>query len=360
MKFYARVQKFCFYVSSLGLLTFFLMLLFASHTSFIIGWNHYSALLGGQSYSKTLQLGINAGITPTFSKVLFVGSFALIPFVLFFNLYPNWGASLYGEVRGAGDFRRNIRAMGYSVIINTVLAVLALVLLAKVVTDTFYNAANAVAMVPVALTYPGLMAAYTTKNHLLQLWLVLSLSMFFWGWCGTVFLSSTRVVFAVGFDRVVPEWFSKVAKNGAPINALITMLVPGLILSYLYSYQVHSFQTVTFDATLVIAVTFLGTTIAAIVLPWRKKDAYEGSPVAKYKIAGIPMISIAGVIFGGFLVWSIYEWLQNANYGLNSHTSLVFLGILYAGSIVIYAASRIIRNREGINLGAIHQEIPVE
>src|SRR5579872_2212691 len=290
MKFYARVQRFCFYVSSLGLLTFFLMLLFASHSSFVNGWNHYSSILGGQDYNHTLAAGVKAGVVPIFSKVAFVGSFALIPFVLFFNLYPNWGASLYGEVRGASDFQRNIRAMGYSVIVNTVLA--------HVVTDTFYNGANAVAGVPIALTYPGMEAAYTTGNHLLQLWVVLALSMFFWGWCGTVFLSSTRVVFAAGFDRVIPEWFSKIAKNGAPINALITMLIPGLVLSILYSYQVHSFQTLTFDATLVIAVTFLGTTIAAIILPWRLKDVYNGSPVARYQIGGVPMISVAGVIFG--------------------------------------------------------------
>ncbi len=360
MKYYARVQKFCFYVGGLGLLTFLLVLLFASHSSFISGWNHYSALLGGQSYAKTLAAGQKAGVVPIFSKVAFVGSFALIPFVLFFNLYPNWGATLYGEVRGAGDFQRNVRAMGYSVIVNTVLAVLALILLAKVMTDTFYNSANAVAGVPIPLTYPGMLAAYTTTNHLLQLWMVVALSMFFWGWCGTVFLSSSRVVFAVAFDRVIPEWFSKVARNGAPLNALITMLIPGLILSVLYSYQVHSFQTLTFDATLVIAVTFLGSTIAAIVLPWRQRDTYNGSPIAKYQIAGIPMISIAGVIFAGFLVWTLYEWLQNSLYGLNSHTSLVFLGILYVGSLLIYGASRLIRSREGIDLGAIHQEIPVE
>jgi APA family basic amino acid/polyamine antiporter len=360
MKVYARVQKFCFYVGGLGLLTFFVVLLFADHSSFVSGFNHYSSVLKGNSYAATLAAGKTAGVVPIFSKIAFAGSFALIPIILFFNLYPNWGATLYGEVRGAGDFKRNVRAMGYSVIVNTALAVLALVLLAKVMTDTFFNSANALAGVPAPLTYPGMLAAFTATNHLLQLWLVVSLSMFFWGWCGTVFLSSSRVVFAVAFDRVIPEWFSKVAKNGAPINALITMLVPGLILSVLYSYQIWSFQTLVLDATLVIAVTFLGSTIAAILLPWRQKDAYNGSPIAKYQIAGVPMISIAGVVFAGFLIWSLYKWLQDATYGLNSHTSLVFLGILYLGSVLIYVGSRIIRKREGVDLSAIHQEIPVE
>jgi amino acid transporter len=204
------------------------------------------------------------------------------------------------------------------------------------------------------------LAGFVTTNHFLQLWLIVSLSAFFWGWCGTVFLSSTRVVFAAAFDRVFPEWFSRVNKNGAPISALIAMLVPALVVSVFYSYQIGHFDTITYDAALVIAVTFLGTTIAAILLPWRKRDAYLGSPVARYKIGGVPLLSVAGVIFGGFLVWAIYKWLSDSTYGVNSHTSLWFLAILYGGSIVVYAVSRYLRRREGVDLSAIHQEIPVE
>lgn len=373
MKFYARVQKACFYVGVLGLLSFFLALLFGSHTSFVNEYNHYSTTLTGakgNSYAATLAAGAKLGVVPVFSKLAFISSFALIPFVLFFNLYPNWGASLYGEVRGAGDFLRNVRAMTYSVVVNTVLAVLALVLIAKVMTDMFYNSANATApfVVPNGGTagtlgiwpYPGLLAGFVTSNHLFQLWLVLSLSAFFWGWCGTVFLSSTRVVFAAAFDRVLPEWFSEVNARGAPVNALISMLVPGLVLSVLYCYQIGHFDTITYDAVLVIAVTFLGSTIAAILMPWRQKDAYDGSPVARYKVAGLPVVTVAGVIFAAFLIWTIYQWLQNMLYGVNTHTSLVFLAILYIGAILVYVVSRVMRRREGVDLSAIHQEIPVE
>jgi hypothetical protein len=38
------------------------------------------------------------------------------------------------------------------------------------------------------------------------------------------------------------------------------------------------------DATLVIAITFLGTTLAAIMLPWRQKEIFEGSPIARYTL----------------------------------------------------------------------------
>ncbi len=45
-------------------------------------------------------------------------------------------------------------------------------------------------------------------------------------------------------------------------------------------------QSIVLDATLVIAITFFGTAVAAIVLPWRQKSVFDGSPIAKYKMPG--------------------------------------------------------------------------
>ncbi len=35
----------------------------------------------------------------------------LVPTMMFFLLWPNWGATLYGEIRGASDFKRVFRGM---------------------------------------------------------------------------------------------------------------------------------------------------------------------------------------------------------------------------------------------------------
>ncbi|MGI8824684.1 MAG: amino acid permease [Chloroflexota bacterium] len=367
MKVYARVQRFCFYGGLLGLLSMLLVLLFSSHTSFVTGFNHYGHTFGvkGNVYAQTILAAHKDAYTPTsFSTIAFAASWALIPYVLFFNLWPVWGATLYGEVRGAGDFWRNLRAMGSAVIATAILALLSLVLVAHVTTSAFYSEAsytfaNLNPVLPL-WPYPGLLAAFTTTNHVLQLWLVLSLSLWFFGWAGTVFMSSTRVIFAAAFDRTLPEKFADVSNTGAPVVALVAMLVPGLILAYLYSYNVHGFLSVTLDATLVIAVTFLGSTIAAIVLPWKMQRLFDASPIGRYKIAGVPMLTVAGVIFGAFLVWNIWMWLRYASYGVNTQTSLVFMGILYALSVVVYLGSRIYRGQHGVNLAAIHREIPVE
>jgi amino acid transporter len=199
------------------------------------------------------------------------------------------------------------------------------------------------------------------------------MSMWFFGWAGTIYLSSTRVIFAAAFDRLLPEAVASVdPRTRTPIWALALMVVPGLIVSALYVWNVFGFASLTLASTLVIAVTFLGSTIAAIILPYTKRDLYEASPIAKYKIAGIPLITVAGVIFAAFLLFLLYEWLldPNALYGIGwsinekgvkNPTSLIFMGVMYLLALAIYLGARAYRRRkEGIDLGMIYKEIPVE
>ena len=111
-----------------------------------------------------------------------------------------------------------------------------------------------------------------------------------------------------------------------------------------------------------IAVTFLGSSIAATILPYWKPDIYNASPVAKYKIGGLPVISIAGLLSTLFLGWVLYLWLSDALYGIGvgNTNSIVFLGVLYAAAAVLYVVARLWRRAQGVDLDAIHAEIPAE
>jgi amino acid transporter len=74
-----------------------------------------------------------------------------------------------------------------------------------------------------------------------------------------VFLSSTRVIFAAAFDRMLPEWVSKIeSRTRTPVNALLLMVIPSVIISILYAYNIWKMQSIVLDATLVIAITFSG------------------------------------------------------------------------------------------------------
>ncbi len=369
MKWYARFQKTCFFIGIVGLVLMIVYLLAGSQASFMAGFNHYStAFLGAQGsnlYQSVMAFATKNSYTPVaFNNMSFVACFALIPMVLFWNLWPNWGCTLYGEVQGASDFRRNFWAMAGGLLITAVMAIILLLLFDKTFGWGFYHDLNFAyysgkGPFPV-WPYPALLVAFLSHNPIMQLLILVTMSAWFFGWAGTLFMSSSRVVFAAAFDRVLPEWISAVnAKTRAPVNALLCMCIPAVVVSILYSY-LPGFSNLLLDATFGIAITYLATTIAAIILPFKEKDLYEGSPVARYKILGIPWIVVAGVIFGGFLVWNIYMWLTQSVYGINNIMSGIFMGALYVIGIVIYFVSKALRRKQGIDLDMVYKNIPVE
>lgn len=387
MKTYARVQKFCFWIGNAGLLIVCLFLLFGSRELFRAGLEANAGRLFGTApgiYDATIAAGQAAGaITPLMGGSL-MAIFLAMPYLVFFNLWPNWGATLYGEVKGAEDFKKNFLGMALALIVTTLLAVVFFLLVDKTISWDFLNNANAAYWshrwgfttdappFPV-WPYPALLAMFLTDSPILQFVVLLAMSMWFFGWAGTVFLSSTRVIFAAAFDRLLPEAVASVdPRTRTPIWALALMVVPGLIVSALYVWNVFNFASLTLASTLVIAVTFLGSTIAAIILPYTKREMYEASPIARYRIAGVPLITVAGVIFAAFLVFLLYQWLldPNALYGIGwsinengykNTTSLIYMGAMYLLALGIYVGARIYRRRsEGIDLGIIYKEIPVE
>jgi amino acid transporter len=362
---YARIQKICFYGGLVGLAIMAILLLVNSKSGFISSYNDQSQDLFGVSdaYGKTLAAGTDGFDPQGLGSLAIGGTLLLIPMLAFFNLWSNWGATLYGEVRGASDFRKNIYAMGGALVATSLAAILFFLLFSKTFGWDWYNAANNAYWLGTnptgAFPYPGLLAASFFGSPVLQFLFIAVMSLWFFGWVGTVFLSSTRVIFAAAFDRVLPESVAKVSNNGVPTAALLLMVVPGIALGALYAYS-DDFRTYTLDATLVIAVTFLGSAVAAAILPWRKPEIYNASPIAKYKVLGIPLITFSAGAFIIFLVFCLYKWLEDDVYAVNNTDSLIFMGALYVLAILIYAASRLYRRRQGMDLKMVYGEIPAE
>jgi len=324
MKAYARMQKFSFYVGMIGLAIVFVLLLFGNKDSFINGLNTnipqlYGVEAGVDYYAATIEAGTAAGATfGQFGSVAFLASFALIPMIVFFNLWPNWGSTLYGEVRGASDYKRNFWGMASAVIVTAALALVFFLLINKTMGWDFYINANGAfwssifygTEVPIPVwPYPVQFATFLTASRALQFIVVLAVSFWWFGWSGTVFLSSTRVIFAAAFDRMLPEWVSKIEpRTRTPVNALLLMVIPSVIISIMYAYNIVNMQSIVLDATLVIAITFFGTAVAAIVLPWRQKSIFEGSPIEKYKMPTwlswlIMLLYAAGAVYILYLTY---------------------------------------------------------
>ena len=191
-----------------------------------------------------------------------------------------------------------------------------LLLFAKAFGWAFYQNVNAQwigagkAALPI-FPYPVMMAGWVVNNAAFQVILLLLMSLWFFGWVGTLFLSSTRVIFAAAFDRVLPDAAAQVSeKRRVPIASLVLMLLPAVGLGALYAFN-STFASYTLDATLVIAVTYLFSAIAVVVLPLRKPDLWFASPASKMKVLGVPVVPVAGVVTIALLVYNLYEWLSN-------------------------------------------------
>jgi amino acid transporter len=454
MKTYARIQKFCFWGGMVGLALVFALLLFGSKATFTDNLNSIAPDMFGAAetdlYAATMEAGspdMAGTVAAPWGNLAVGASLALIPMVVFFNLWPNWGSTLYGEVRGASDFKRNFWGMAAAIIVTAGLALVFFALINKSLGWDFYNRANGAfwnytwgyteEAPPLPFwPYPALFAAFMSTSRVVQFVVILLMSLWWFGWSGTVFLSSTRVIFAAAFDRMLPEWVSKIEpRTRTPINALLLMAIPSIVISILYAYDIFDFQTLALDATLVIAVTFLGSTAAAILLPWKLKDVFDGSPIARMKApnwlswivmalfaAGslylivtsvrygvdaldlpedalqwisligtwiftlinvvvllwliyyvgqklmdegqFPLIVTAGLIFLFFLDWLLVEWLWDPDvlYGIGwqNASSMVFMFANYALAAGIFYGFNAYRRRQGIDIGKVYQEIPVE
>jgi APA family basic amino acid/polyamine antiporter len=464
MKWYARVQKFCFWGGLVGLAIVFGLLLFSNHETFVANYNAMApnfGATGGDVYSATMQAGAEAGTVAGPLFPLAIGaSLLLVPMLTFFNLWPNWGSTLYGEVRGASDYKRNFLGMFMAIVVTAVGAVIFFLLIGKTIGWDFYNNSNGAfwnwgfgyTTTPPPLPiwpYPALFATFMVKSPALMFIIVLLMSLWWFGWSGTLFLSSTRVIFAAAIDRMLPEWVSRIEpRTKTPIFALLLMVIPAAIISYLYAFKIFNFNTLALDATVVIAITFLGSTIAGIIMPWRAKEVYDGSPIAKYKVpawlgwivtfifavfsiyliyisfkyawnivsglgalgpdgktwfvvlllAGLtiinmvilvwiiiqvargilaskamPLVTLAGLIFLGFLDWLLVVWFWDPNVlpealpavgtyaiGWSNVNSMIFMLANYVLAAAIYFGFSAYRRRQGIQIEKVYKEIPVE
>ena len=373
MSSYAKIQKWGFYGGLVGFGIVLVLLAINNRTSFINSFNLEAQKIFGvhNAFQATNAGAAKAGYhSPAFGFSPVSASMLLVPMMMFYLLWPNWGATLYGEIRGASDFRRVFSGMFGGLWITVILSVLFLVLINKTMGQAFYNNTGALyweqyygGKVPAAIPiwpYPVMFVGWLVHNQIFQVVLLVLMLLWFLAWVGTLFLSSTRVIFAAAFDRILPDRAAEVSeKRKVPMYSLLLMLAPAVVLSAVYAYWT-TFQTYILDATLVIAVSFLFSSIAVVLLPFIKKDLWRASPASRIKLFGIQIVPAAGWITLGLLGFNLYEWLSNATYGVNNRDSLYYMAGTYVLALLIYVVARIVRNRQGIDLGLINKEIPVE
>jgi len=174
-------------------------------------------------------------------------------------------------------------------------------------------------------------------------------------------LAGARFMLAAAFDRAVPAKMADVSDRfHVPVVALAAYCLLSVILGAAYVF-IPAVATMTYDGAFGLIVLEIGTGLAAIILPYKSKATFDSSPVAKYKVGNVPVMSIVGAISVGLLIWIFYVYATVNALGVNSPgASVWFLVIVYASGIVLYYVAKYIRRRQGIDLGLAFRQIPPE
>lgn len=168
-----------------------------------------------------------------------------------------------------------------------------------------------------------------------------------------VFLANSRNAFALAMDRAFPEILAEVdERRGAPTWATHLTAVFGLLGVLLMTAP--SLNIVLGVLNLTILFIFWPFGLAAMLLPYRRPDLYELSPVRR-DFLGVPVLSILGLItFVIGLFFVIFSVMQ-----FDNTVMLIMLGIVLIGFLVYLR--QLVRTRQlGIDLSQIYATLPPE
>jgi amino acid transporter len=144
---YARIQRWCLYIGLAALAVIFVLMVDLDHGPFIAAYNREASRSSASDTptrrrsTRARAQAWNGGDVDTSRSA--PARSRSCPFMLFFLLYPNWGSTLYGEVRGAGDFRKVLNGMLGGLWVTVGLAIVFVFLAAKTFGWEFFNASNA-------------------------------------------------------------------------------------------------------------------------------------------------------------------------------------------------------------------------
>jgi amino acid transporter len=177
----------------------------------------------------------------------------------------------------------------------------------------------------------------------------------------SIFFTLSRNLFAWSFDRVAPSVFADVnPRTRTPVYAIMIMTIGGLLYAYISIFQYGLLATLFTYGTAGTFMVFLIVGLAAIAYPYTRKDLFESAhPLSRKKIAGVPLITLMGVLSVIVSIITIYAILLPA---IGNVGSVLLTGILptFVIGAVLYAVAWGIRRNQGIDLNLLQKQIPPE
>ncbi|MDX6552424.1 MAG: basic amino acid/polyamine antiporter, family [Gaiellales bacterium] len=182
-------------------------------------------------------------------------------------------------------------------------------------------------------------------------------------WLPGQMLNASRNLVAYALDGMMPRQFAHVSeRTHAPVVAIWAVALGSIVFLFLYVYT-HIFATLTGIFGFILGFTVVS--LAAVAFPYRLREVFESSPV-RWRLGGIPVMSIVGAISFVACVASLVIFWKDPNAGLqNLDGSRYWWGVIYnvgifLSGLVVYFVAKFLNARRGVDVDKRFAEIPVE
>jgi APA family basic amino acid/polyamine antiporter len=354
----ARYMAISFIVVWLGMLVWLIGLIVTPHSAFVSNFHAQSGLTVAQVSSAASKAHFSVGSGIDWAGTIFAMIYAFQVFTGF-----QWTGYFAGEIK-------NVRRTAVTSIIGALIISAVLYVLATALVYNTYGVSNFGSMVflgfnttnsPLGFApYLPSLVKFLSIPMFLQVFVAICFVLSVLWWTPTGFLIATRNLFAWSFDRMAPARVAEVNERvHTPLIATIVVAVWIEILNYLNIFQ--GLSALLINVIAVMAVAFIIVGLAGIVMPFTRPNLFASAPsMVRAKIAGIPWITIVGVIMVLSWLFVLYVAFTTTAFGQVKPQSMIEAFAVPILGIIYYVIVRFVRARQGIQLKAAFQEIPPE
>jgi basic amino acid/polyamine antiporter, APA family len=353
----ARVLVVCFVLGLATLMVGIIVLATHSTGDFRNAFNHnYS---GKATYQSVIAAGDKAGYHGGYS---FGDTLGALPYAVLLIWGFSWAAYPGGELRNVS------RTIKWSVFGSTAIAIsfyLVATLAANHALGTrFMASANFLATKHANLyTVPDgpSMTLYTSmlSHSSFVRFCIAAIPIFTEiGLVLTYLMSTSRVLFALSFDRLLPPQVVALSRFGTPAIAIV---LTAISIGVMFTFAIYStLLGIWSNGTLGLAIVYVFVSLAGLVLVYRYPKIWQAGPrILAQKVAGVPAIAIVALLSAAFsFVIVLLAIFRPLGIGPLTWKSIVALIVAFAWGAFVYLGVRASLQRRGLKLDAVMTEIP--
>jgi amino acid transporter len=354
---YFTVQRILLGLAILGTLVTIGILAAGSRDTFTSNFDSYMGKHG--SYQAAIAGATKAGWTS--GSITFGATLAL----LVWPLLPLLGA--IQSIGIGGEIKRVTRSQIIGIFAALAVAVLLMVAVALLSDNVFgtdfqgaiaYNALSSVSPSTPITPWFTLLASLLANNPLVTVIIAGTMCLWPFFWVPLELAYVDRSMLAWSLDRMAPERLGYVSdRYHTPVVAIVVCVLVAIVFLALYAFTPW-FGTLSLIEAL--SIIWGACMLFGALMPYIHRDVWAKSPASRYTVAGVPLITISGLLGTAAFAYVIYLLWNDAIAAGHTNLSVgVQLG-LFAAGLLAYFAVKYVRASRGVDVAYAFKEIPVE